>query len=196
MQAGVREGVESCLICLRGCQKDQRQISIGGALDKWADDRPEELAKWVDENPEEGGNNTYLPPRVLRKWLLSDSEAAIDWWFERPHKYDRESQARQLMRHWADMDPVAAGDWLAAQDLDESYDGAIITFSGRIVDVDPERALAWALAIGGESARNRALGVVAKKWGKKDPGTAREQISAADLPAELKTKLLEEIDEK
>lgn len=167
--------------------------SVSGPMERmfgsWAYYRPEELAAWVDG--EVGAAWAGAPHSLMRAWIGIDPGAAAEWWLGRDVATERPRHVEQLVFAWTLIDPFAAAEWLGAQTLDEAMVPAMQTLAKRVAPKDPDAALAWALRIDQQEARDQTLEAVAReaaRWGR-----ARTQaaLGAADLSEERRAQLLE-----
>lgn len=176
--------------------KSDRDFDIRQAVGVWARERPEELARWVDNNQIGDIKPQTLAGAVLGSWVIEDSEAAVEWWMTRKNEEKQEARIGDLVRIWAESDVVGAGDWLAQQELDETFDRALKDYSFKAARKDPERGWDWALKVTGETMRRNALRGVVNNWKYNPPQNANERIESADLSDALKAELLELLKKK
>ena len=169
-----------------------RDVDLSSALSRWSRERPEELARWLDETTVEGVNPRMLRSAIFKNWAVLDEDAAVGWWMTSDEQ-DRPTRLRDLMQAWGSNDALAAGRWLAGQELDESFDQAINAYSFQVARTDPARAWEWAHKVHDEDRRTQALRGVVRQWKFKDPAEATRAIEQADLPAAQKAKLLESL---
>ena len=73
------------------------------------------------------------------------------------------------LQSWAQNDFNAAGKWLGEQESSPQRDAAMATFATTVVGIDPEAAIAWAVAINDEPSRQKALDLTLDKWSMQDP---------------------------
>jgi serine/threonine protein kinase len=103
----------------------------------------------------------------------------------------RNRAVENLVKSWADKDPVAASDWLNEQPQDAGFQNAARQMVPRAMKVSPDLAWFWALKLADPKLRDQQIQNVARQWIGMDPDTARTKIQASGLPADTISKLIE-----
>jgi hypothetical protein len=91
---------------------------------------------------------------------------------------------------WAQRDPVAAGDRLAAMPRSPQRDSAISGYANTLSYRDPAAAIRWADSIAQDSVRNRALTRAGQQLYRRDAKAARAWVATSGLPPEAQQAVL------
>ncbi len=165
-----------------GPEEGNRWIGLRDVLDRWSQVQPAELAAWLDQQKIPNSSDTMANQPVLKGWLIEDPSKAVAWWLRRSGGYPgRSGKMETLVEVWAEADPIAASEWLAAQPKDAETAPAISKLVMKLNAKDPESAFTWAKAIAPEAIRKDALTSALKAWHTKDPAAATQALTDASL---------------
>ncbi len=139
-----------------------------------------EVATWADQIQMSPAQKTIFNKALADPWMETDPAAAAEWYLNRFPAGDsagRSGALERAIRKWTHVeddirlreitpapDLAAASDWLIAQGLDASSQGAMATLARAWGQArEPEAAVAWAMALPDETARTRAMAAVTEE---------------------------------
>ena len=73
-------------------------------------------------------------------------------------------------------------------------DGAIRSLVSDLRQWEPESAFLWANSISDGDQRKRQIRNAVNSWSESDPVAAREAVLTADIPEEVRTNMLKDLD--
>jgi hypothetical protein len=91
---------------------------------------------------------------------------------------------------WCDVDTEGAVSWVRRFPVGKEKDDTLSAMASRLCYQDPEAALSMALAIRDPAARLQSVESAVPLWMQADEGAARKWIQSANLPTDLKQRLL------
>lgn len=195
MAAGAvdRASMLDAVLAAKRQQKDNGMIwwNVGRVVERCSTQRPAELAAWVDAQTVPAPNHGALGKAVLKGWLRTEPEAAVQWWMQAPGGYpDKSGRINDIVEAWSASDVFAAAEWLVRQPLDAAVAPAMTTLAQKVATSDPERAMVWALSVPAGPHQTDAVHSVSRTWAQKDKAAATEAVNASSLPPEEKEKAL------
>ena len=135
------------------------------------------------------GRNVYA--RVGSTVAQYDGELAMQWLGTLPEGIERRNAVQETYREWLKQDRGAAMRWMRGQQTEPWLDPAIRLFAIAVSRTgDPEVGIAWAVRISPEGRRDDAILRVARMWLTADPVAAQAWIDGADIPEELKQRIV------
>ncbi len=116
---------------------------------------------------------------IADAYAQREPESAMIWALENGTEDNVGEAAGRAMRWWAKTDSTAASEWLAEREPGAFRDEV----AAELVDVlykadDNESAVAWALSVEDDNARQRLLDRVAEHWTKSDARSSRDWFDA------------------
>ncbi len=98
-----------------------------------------------------------------------------------------------VMEEWSRSDSVAASAWLSQQSDGPRRDAAIAGFAETMIDYEPEAVAEWVNTLSNPEARVTALENSIQYWARSQPHQALNWVKTAELEADLRTALANEI---
>lgn len=168
--------------------KDRRTI-LGRLVKDLAERSPRAAADWLAKqtDPELVRNGVA---NVLRHWTKSDPALAATWVASFPDGAMRDDALGRVAKQWTFDNPDGAAEWIEALPPGSGRDQAI---SGYVESIDgsrPDLAAHWALEIEAPGERERRVFNAASRWIEKDRAAAYAWIEQAEIPDEIKARLL------
>lgn len=110
--------------------------------------------------------------KALKKFSVSDLQAALALVTAMPKSTDRDSLRGELYRAWAALKPTAA--WQAALNdpLDKDRGYALGAVAGVVAKTDPKAAIELAMSLGMGAKRGTVMNAVFDSWAKTDVASA------------------------
>lgn len=127
---------------------------------------------------------------VAYTWFKVDPEAAADWTMTLPESKARYLGASQVLTDWTKKDPYKASLWLGKLTTGPDRNRVIYAFARKAAEVDPANAAKWAVTISEPDLKESTLFAVMQTWMRIDSDAAKSWLRGADLPQELKTRLV------
>lgn len=141
---------------------------------------PLEVAAWADQLQVSPGQKGMFEKALVDPWMETDPAAAASWYLGRIPAEDNAARSQALERSitgWTRVDDnsrvreiaavpdlAAASDWLIAQGLGTTSQGAMTALARAWGQVrEPEAAVAWARALPEEDARTQAMAAVTEE---------------------------------
>jgi hypothetical protein len=112
-----------------------------------------------------GGLNGSIRTNEAGKW--------IEWLGDTLPRDKADKNISNLVRHWAQKDYQAAGQWLVSAPAGPAKDAAIQSYSSTISEYEPTIAAQWAVTLPPGTGRDETLKSIYRNWPKED-ATARE----------------------
>lgn len=168
--------------------EDARAIAFMEIGTEWGMSDPSKAAAWL-ATLQTAEDKSYAALGIAQGWAEHDPGSSLKWAVASVD--DPETRLRiieDVMLDWSYTDPSAAAEWLNAQPKGPQNDEVLATFSGAIIDLDPESALTWASTISDEAKRNENLQSLIEQWIAMDEDEAREWISKSQLSPDIKAK--------
>jgi hypothetical protein len=140
-----------------------RSEALARAVDTWRRSGHEtEALQWLDSATIDRAEKSKVEMQIAMSGFFDGNrESAANWLVDRAQtQKERSDRLRQMVMNWAHDDPVACGNWLIKQGLDESASAAMSIYARNVSSQHPADALAWARSIQNETVRQRALAEV------------------------------------
>lgn len=157
-------------------------------IDEWAEFDPEGAAAYVASL----GNDvsTSYKTALVGEWAESDPEAAAAWLSTLPEGDPAIAQASsQIIREWTKYDLTASAEWLNSLPDSPELDRAVMNYTQRAAQEDPETAMSWAESINSDWMRTRTMERVAGSWKAADPEAFESYLANSDFSDEQKQRL-------
>ena len=94
-----------------------------------------------------------------------------------------------IIREWTRYDLAASADWLNSLPASPELDRAVISYTFRAAEEDPETAMSWASSIEDDGRRTWMMERVASTWKEQDAETFKNYLDKSELSAEQREKL-------
>ncbi|HKK18004.1 MAG TPA: hypothetical protein VJ952_04910, partial [Opitutales bacterium] len=94
-----------------------------------------------------------------------------------------------IIRQWTRYDMAASAEWLNSQPSSPELDRAVMSYTYRAAQEDPESAMTWAESISNDRMRGRMMQHVAGNWKNDDPEGFQSYLDSANLGEEQKKQL-------
>lgn len=159
-------------------------------VDEWASFDPEGAAAYVDSLGDKVSGS--IKARLLGEWAENDPAAAAAWLSNKEVDENTLSRASTaIIREWTRYDMAASAEWLNSQPTSPALDRAVMSYTYRAVQEDPESAMTWAESIDNDWMRNRMMQHVAGTWKNDDPDSFRSYLDKSEFNEDQKKKLEE-----
>ncbi|MEC7231240.1 MAG: hypothetical protein VXV91_08600, partial [Verrucomicrobiota bacterium] len=115
-------------------------------VDEWAEFDPKAAAAYVAKLGEDADSS--IKSALVSEWAESDPAAAATWLSSLD--VDDPAIARassSVIREWTRYDLAASADWLNSLPASPELDRAVISYTFRAAEEDPETAMSWAQSI-------------------------------------------------
>ena len=115
-------------------------------VDEWAEFDPKAAASYVAKLGEDADSS--IKSALVSEWAESDPAAAAAWLSSL--NVDDPAIARassSVIREWTRYDLAASADWLNSLPASPELDRAVISYTFRAAEEDPETAMSWAQSI-------------------------------------------------
>lgn len=129
------------------------------------------------------------PGTDVAAWASEDPAAAAESLRNQPPDADR---LVAVAGAWLLRDPNAASEWINTIASGEPRDKALSELVGQLAGAGPELAIEWSAKISDEKKRHKAYEKTLWRWLRADSAAAREWLSTAPVPEDLKAKWLKD----
>lgn len=154
-----------------------------------------DLKPWIarmEQLPEESRPQAAMA--VAGRMAAADPQAAVQWANSLSDASQKELALRGLIGSWANADSYEASAWVDTLPQGRDRDHAAAALAGSVVQSDPEAAWTWAASIGDNQERLTALGMTFSQTLHQDPQRARHLLSIGNIPADVRARFLEALD--
>jgi hypothetical protein len=163
--------------------------AIVSLMPTWTQRDPQAAADFIADLPSGDAQNEAAVSAVSA-WAYTAPAEAAQWVSDFPEGSARNLAMKQLVGTWAGNDANQVAQWIKALPQTPSRDYAVDAYSGAVTSSSPGAAFAWAQTISDQALRVDRLQSVVKVWLQNDATTAQQEITQANLPADLKEQLL------
>ena len=157
-------------------------------VDEWAEFDPKAAAAYVAKLGEDADSS--IKSALVSEWAESDPAAAAAWLSSL--NVDDPAIARassSVIREWTRYDLAASADWLNSLPASPELDRAVISYTFRAAEEDPETAMSWAQSIEDDRRRTWTMERVASIWKNQDAETFKNFLDNSELSTEQREKL-------
>ena len=157
-------------------------------VDEWAEFDPKAAAAYVAKLGEDADSS--IKSALVSEWAESDPAAAAAWLSSL--NVDDPAIARassSVIREWTRYDLAASADWLNSLPASPELDRAVISYTFRAAEEDPETAMSWAQSIEDDRRRTWMMERVASAWKNQDAETFKNFLDNSELSTEQREKL-------
>lgn len=157
-------------------------------VDEWAAFDPEAAAQYVQSLGDAA--NEQLKSTLVSEWAESDPAAAAAWLSglsEDDPAIARASAA--IIQEWTRYDLAASAEWLNSLPPSPELDRAVISYTFRAAEEDPETAMTWAESIENDRRRTWMMERVAATWKEQDSESFKSYLNASELTSEQRSAL-------
>lgn len=163
-------------------------------VDEWAQFDPEAAAQYVLSLGEAADER--LKSTLVSEWAESDPAAAAAWLSALPQDDPAIARASaEIIQEWTRYDLAASAEWLNSLPPSPELDRAVISYTFRAAEEDPETAMTWAESIDNDRRRTWMMERVAATWKDQDAETFQSYLDNSELTAEQR-KTLEEAENR
>ena len=131
---------------------------------------------------------------VAGNWARNDPNAAAAWAQTQPEGDERSRMVASVVGQWAEFDSTGAANFVLTLAEGKERDGAIKNLVSDLRQWEPESAFLWANSISDGDQRKRQIRNAVNSWSESDPVAAREAVLTADIPEEVRTNMLKDLD--
>ena len=177
-------GLEAAKLTIDTLTDEDLQNNLRRELvDEWASYDPAAAASYVMSL---GDNATAgLKAQLVEEWAESDPAAAAAWLSSLDPEDPAIARASaDLIQEWTRYDLSASAEWLNSLEPSPELDRAVVSYTFRAAEEDPETAMSWAESIEDDRRRTWMMERVAGTWKEQSPETFEAYIADADLTAE------------
>ena len=157
-------------------------------VDEWAEFDPQAAGAYVSTLGEDADSS--IKSALVSRWAQSDPAAAAAWLSSLD--VDDPAIARassSIIREWTRYDLTASADWLNSLPASPELDRAVISYTFRAAEEDPETAMSWAESIEDDRRRTWMMERVAITWKEQNAETFKSYLDKSELSAEQREKL-------
>ena len=157
-------------------------------VDEWAEFDPQAAGAYVSTLGEDADSS--IKSALVSRWAQSDPAAAAAWLSSLD--VDDPAIARassSIIREWTRYDLTASADWLNSLPASPELDRAVISYTFRAAEEDPETAMSWAESIEDDRRRTWMMERVAITWKEQNAETFKSYLDKSELSAEQRDKL-------
>lgn len=182
-------GLEAAKLTIDTLSDPELQSRLRGELvDEWASYDPVSASQYVDSLGEDASSN--LKANLVEEWAESDPAAAAAWLSSLDPSDPAITRASaDLIQEWTRYDLAASAEWLNSLEPSSELDRAVVSYTFRAAEEDPQTAMSWAESIEDDRRRTWMMERVAGTWKEQSPETFESYLSDADLTAEQKEAL-------
>jgi hypothetical protein len=182
-------GLESAKLAIDLVSDTALQSSLRRELiDEWAAFDPVAAAQYVQSLGEDAP--TDFKTALISEWAESDPVAAAAWLSALPENDPAIARASALIiQEWTRYDLAASAEWLNSLPPSPELDRAVISYTFRAAEEDPETAMTWAESIEDDRRRTWMMERVAATWKEQDAETFKSYLDASELTEEQRSAL-------
>lgn len=186
-----REGVDSVMRWAEAIPDEDKRYKIAvfrqlgselAQLDRAA------AIRWCDAHCD-GPYGSMMAQLVAQRWAAQDGPAAMQWVSQRPPGEEQKRAAEGAWRGFWQSDPEGFISWAAERfpdGVEPWFEPNVRLYAGALGRRDPEAAIGWALQIEDETARERVLTNVARRWRSRDVAAAEAWLERSPLSEEAR----------
>ena len=182
-------GLQAAMLAVDLVADPEMQNSLRRELvDEWAEFDPQAAAAYVSTLGEDADSS--IKSALVSRWAQSDPAAAAAWLSSLD--VDDPAIARassSIIREWTRYDLTASADWLNSLPASPELDRAVISYTFRAAEEDPETAMSWAESIEDDRRRTWMMERVAITWKEQNAETFKSYLDKSELSAEQREKL-------
>jgi len=195
------QDLQGALEWARGLEDGDQQRATQSVLRLVAEHNPSEAANIYQdiaaELPQNGPVSReyrHMAQEVARVWSSSDPVEAAQWALGLPERGSiRREAVGDVTEQWMRIDSMAAGEWINSLPAGRTRDGASERVVHMTTNSDPRTAFAWAQSLSEDHRRFGLMHHTLTEWSVVDRPAARQALSTADLPAEVRQRFGEEL---
>jgi len=182
-----------------GLSGEDRITALSAVWNASATDDPQRAARSLAAIVSAAGSETATDKlaasaaAIAGAWTGQSPSEAAAWAGSLPDGKVREEALGKVAGEWARYDPEAVSLWINQLPQDRSRDAAIGQLVKQIANTDPESAFTWASSVGSDTKREEVLKAAASAWKAQNPEAARNAVQNADLPEDVRARVLESI---
>lgn len=183
-------GLEAAKLTIDTLSDAELQSSLRRQLvDEWASYDPVAAASYVESLGEAASSN--LKSQLVEEWAESDPAAAAAWLSSLDSDDPAIARASSdLIQEWARYDLNASAEWLNSLEPSPELDRAVISYTFRAAEEDPETAMSWAESIEDDRRRTFMMERVAGSWKEQSPESFATYLDGAELSEEQRETLV------
>lgn len=157
-------------------------------VDEWAAFDPEAAAQYVISLGDASGE--ALKTTLVSEWAESDPVAAAAWLSSLPEDDPAIALASaSIIQEWTRYDLAASAEWLNSLPPSPELDRAVISYTFRAAEEDPETAMTWAESIENDRRRTWMMERVAATWKEQDGESFKSYLDNSELSDEQRRTL-------
>jgi hypothetical protein len=126
---------------------------------------------------------------LARRFASADPAGGARWALGLAAGDTRSLAVAEIVRGWANADPIAAGNFVAKLPAGPDGDRSRESYAYAVVQKDPAASIAWANVIIDPTRRLSAVEAVARTWMAADPPGAKAWLAQNPLPDEVKARI-------
>jgi hypothetical protein len=157
-------------------------------VDEWAAFDPEAAAQYVRSLGDVASEQ--LKTTLVSEWAESDPAAAAAWLSSLPSDDPAIARASaSIIQEWTRYDLAASAEWLNSLPPSPELDRAVISYTFRAAEQDPETAMTWAESIEDDRRRTWMMERVAATWKEQDGESFKSYLDNSELSDEQRSTL-------
>tara|TARA_B100001123_G_scaffold318609_1_gene357103 strand:- start:1065 stop:2360 length:1296 start_codon:yes stop_codon:yes gene_type:complete len=157
----------------------EERSAVGAVLERWAADDLESTLAWAREKYK-GNDNPYVVG-IIGGLSRTDPARASELMLEMPYGRNRGRAASTLLDVYWDKGETQATEWVTTMESGSVKEFLTSQVAERIAREDVSRSAQWVESLEVGRAKNRAVGMVAYQWARKeDPALAAQWVDGID----------------
>ena len=156
-----------------------------------------ELLEEASQGLSEDESNKYFKSsigQIANGWGQSDPTAAAAWLQTQPDDTTRYRAIASVVDQWVEFDSAGAANFVLTLAEGDERDGAIKSLVNDLRQWEPDSAFLWANSISDDDSRKGQIRRAVNSWKETDPAAAREAVLGANLPEEVRSNMLKDLD--
>ncbi|TVP79299.1 MAG: hypothetical protein EA353_06470 [Puniceicoccaceae bacterium] len=157
-------------------------------VNEWAEFDPAAAAAYVSSLGDDASQR--LKTTLVSEWAESDPVAAAAWLSSLAQ--DDPAIARgsaAIIREWTRYDLAASAEWLNSLPASPELDRAVVSYTFRAAEEDPETAMTWAASIENDRRRSWMMERVAGTWKEQDAQSFENYLNESEFTQEQRDRL-------
>ena len=170
-----------------------RNSALNSVAREWGRNDPQSALQWTQTLGSDGDN---LRSTIMRSWSEQDPASAAQWVAGLDSSEGKKAEwMAEAVAQWSRYDLETPATWLNSLPNSPEKDGAVLAFTNRAAQEDPQGALAWASQVSNSEWRDRAMAMVGVQWSRENPEEFKSYVqTATDLSAQQRA-LMQNISE-
>jgi hypothetical protein len=171
---------------------DLRRSALQTVVSQWANNDPAGAGAWVRQQPA-GPQRDAMVGGLARNLAFNDPGTASEWanllGSESP---EFASVASAIASAWANQDSAGGNEWLKTLPEGQGREAAVNAYVHSVQHSEPALAATWAATLNDPQMRQHLVEMSVGQWIEQDASRAEQWLRKAEIPAELRNRLMEQ----